>query len=397
VRWLIDQEISIFHCPPSLFRQFIDCLPANLSFPRLRAIQLSGAPIVQADFARYKTHFPPSTSLIFHMGSTEAACIAYARMNHDFRFPQEGTPVGYVQGAKKVLLLDEDRKTVEPGSIGEIAVQSRYLAKEYWRNPELTKLKFFPVPESPDERIYLTGDLGRFEPDGLLVHLGRKDLMVKIRGYRVELGEVERALLAHRDIQQAAVVTSPGENAEAYLAAYVVPRRGRALAVDEIVGFLRNQLPDYMIPLRFAFLPSLPLSNGKLDRKALPPLQGTRPEMNCLYQAPQSEIELTLSSIWSEALGIDKVGVHDNFLTLGGHSLAASRVAARVIAHFRLELPLRALFDSPTVAHMATVISTYQDKRMDEDGLSRLLEELEDMSDEEARRLLAERRNYRLT
>ena len=221
--------------------------------------------------------------------------------------------------------------------------------------------------------------------------------MVKIRGYRVELGEVERALLAHPEIQQAAVVASPGENAEPYLAAYLVPRRGDALAVDEIVGFLRNQLPDYMIPLRFSFLTSLPVSNGKLDRKALPHLQKSRPEMNCPYQAPRSEIELTLSSIWSEVLGIDKVGIHDNFFALGGHSLAASRVVARIVEHVRLDLPLRALFDSPTVADMATVISTYQEKRLDEDGLSRLLEELENMSDEKARRLLAEPQNRRLT
>jgi len=296
--------------------------------------------------------------------------------------------VGYVQGAKTVLMLDEDQKAVDLGGVGEIAVQSRYLAKEYWRNPELTRLKFLPAPGSPDERIYLTGDLGRFEPDGSLVHLGRKDLMVKIRGYRVELGEVESALLAHPEIQQAAVAAWPGENDEPYLAAYLVPRRGEALAVDEIVGFLRNQLPDHMIPLRFSFLPSLPGGNGKLDRKALPPVQGNRPEMNCPYQAPRSEVELTLCAIWSEVLGIEKVGVYDDFFALGGHSLAASRIVARIVRDFRLNLSLRDFFDSPTVADMATALACYQTKSVDEDGLSRLLEELEDMSDEQARQLL---------
>jgi amino acid adenylation domain-containing protein len=393
MQWLIDEEITIFHCPPSVFRQFVDCLSGDIQFPSLRLIQLSGAPIAERDFDHYKKHFPPATSLAFHMASTEAPGIACAIVNHDFRFPKRGTPAGYVRGRKQVLLLDEDGNEVDFGGVGEIAVKSRYLAKEYWHNPELTKVKFLPVPNSPGERIYLTGDLGQFEADGLLVHLGRKDLMVKIRGYRVELGEVERSLLTHPEIAEAAVVAWSGEGAEPFLAAYVVPRHKKSLPVDQVIAFLRNKLPDYMIPIRFSFLESLPLSNGKLNKKALPRPEGIRPRMSQAYEPPESELEHTLCAIWSEVLELDRVGIRDNFFDLGGHSLAAARVASRVVKQFQLEIPLQSLFQSPTIADLAAVITAHRGKALDEQRLTRLLEELGTLTDEEAQRLTREQQN----
>jgi acyl carrier protein len=370
----------------------VDGLSEDQRFPSLRLIQLSGAPIAESDFDQYKKHFPPSTSLAVHLGSTEVPCIASAIVNHDFKFPKKGTPTGYVRRQKKVLLLDDDGVEVKSGGVGEIAVQSRYLAKEYWRNPELTKIKFLPAPDCPGERIYLTGDLGQFEADGLLVHLGRKDFMVKIRGYRVELGEIERSLIEHPEVQEAAVVAWQGENAEPFLAAYVVPCNRDALAVDEIIAFLKNHLPDYMIPFRFSFLESLPLSNGKLNKRALPHPEGIRPRMSQAYEPPKSELEHALAAIWSEVLGIDKVGIRDNFFDLGGHSLAAGRVVSRVIKDFRLEIPLQSLFQSPTIEDMAAVIAVHQGKTLDEQTLTRLLEDLGTLSDEEAERLIGERR-----
>jgi acyl carrier protein len=314
-------------------------------------------------------------------------------VNHDFAFPKRGTPAGYIRGRKKVLLLDEDGKEVEVGGVGEIAVKSRYLATEYWRNPELTKTKFLPAADAPGERIYLTGDLGHFEADGLLVHLGRKDLMVKIRGYRVEPGEVERSLLMHPEIEEAAVVAWSGESTEPFLVAYVVPRKKQALPVDQIIAFLRNKLPDYMIPFRFSFLESLPLSNGKLNKKHLPPPEGIRPQMSQAYAPPENELQQMLCAIWSEVLGIEKVGIRDNFFDLGGHSLAAARVVSRVVKQFQLVIPLQWLFQSPTIADTAAVITAHQGKTLDEQSLTRLLEDLEALSDEEAQRLVGKQQN----
>jgi acyl carrier protein len=212
--------------------------------------------------------------------------------------------------------------------------------------------------------------------------------MVKIRGYRVELGEVERSLLLHPEIKEAAVTAWSGESAEPFLAAYVVPREKEALLVDQIIAFLKNKLPDYMIPFRFSFLESLPLSNGKLNKKALPRPEGTRPRMNQAYEPPESELERRLSAIWSEVLEIDRVGIRDNFFDLGGHSLAAARVVSRVVKQFQLEIPLQSLFQSPTVADMAAVITVYQGKSLDEQSLTTLLEELDSLLDEEAQRLV---------
>jgi amino acid adenylation domain-containing protein len=384
VPWLIAEKITILHCSPSLFRQFVDCLPAGVRFPSLRLVHLSGSPIAESDFDQYKKHFPPSTSLAFHMGATEAPCIASAVVDHNFSFPGRGTPTGYSRGRKKVLLLDEDGKEVAVGAIGEIAVQSRYLAKEYWHQPELTKAKFLPVPDSAGERIYLTGDLGQFQPDGLLVHLGRKDFMVKIRGYRVELGEIERVLLTHPEVREAAVTAWEREAGEAFLAAYLVLRRKKVLAVDQIMAFLRKKLPDYMIPFTFSFLDSLPLINGKLNKRALPKPQRIRPQMSRAYEPPASELQRSLAAIWTEVLGIDNVGIRDSFFDLGGNSLLASLVLTRLRDQWQTEISMPMLFDQPTIAGLAAVITEMKAGHAKTGNVAELLAEIESLTDDQA-------------
>ncbi|HEX6769274.1 MAG TPA: non-ribosomal peptide synthetase [Candidatus Binatia bacterium] len=389
VPWLVAEQITILHCSPSLFRQFADCLPADVRFPSLRLLHLSGAPIAATDFDQYKKHFPPSTSLAFHMGATEAPCIGSAVVNHSFSFPSKGTPAGYNRGRKKVLLVDEDGKGVEAGAVGEIAVQSRYLAKEYWRHPELTKAKFLPVPDSRGERIYMTGDLGQFRPDGLLVHLGRKDFMVKIRGYRVELGEVERALLQHSDVKEAAVVAWEREAGEPFLAAYLVLRGQAALPVDQIMAFLRQRLPDYMIPFRFSFLDSLPLINGKLNKRELPKPERIRPQMSRPYAPPESELQQSLAVIWTEVLAIDNVGIRDSFFDLGGNSLLASLVLSRLSEQWQAEISMQAFFERPTIADLAAAITEMKGAKANHVQVADLLTEIESLTDDQATRFLA--------
>lgn len=389
VPWLIAEQITILHCSPSLFRQFVDGLPADIRFPSLRLMHLSGSPIAESDFAQFRKHFPPSTSLAFHMGATEAPCIAAAVVDHSFTFPVRGTPAGYIRGQKQVLLLDDAGKEVGAGGIGEIAVRSRSLAKEYWHHPELTEAKFLPVPDSPGERIYLTGDLGQFQADGLLVHLGRKDFMVKIRGYRVELGEVERALLLHPQIKEAAVVAWEREAGEPFLAAYLVLRGKAPLPVDQIMAFLRQRLPDYMIPFRFSFLDSLPLINGKLNKRGLPKPDRTRPQMSRAYEAPESELQRVLAAIWTEVLAIDPVGIRDSFFDLGGNSLLASLVLSRLPEQWRAEITLQALFEKPTIADLAAVITEMKLARSNKGEVADLLAEIESLTDDQATHYLA--------
>jgi acyl carrier protein len=324
------------------------------------------------------------------MGSTEAGRICSAILDQTFSFPEEGTAAGFPRRGKKILLLDENGHEVGPNQVGEIAVKGAGLGVGYWKKPDLTSANFISDQSSGDETICLTGDLGRMLPDGFVVHLGRKDSMVKIRGYRVELAEIEKSLHAHPAVKDAGVVAWDRRPGEKFLVAYVVARQDPPPTVNELNDFLRKKLPDYMIPSAFMFTEALPLTNGKLDRRALPKPNERRPELSQPYVLPRNEVERTLTGIWAEILSLDRVGVHDNFFDLGGHSLAATRVVSQVIKNFQLELPIQSLFESPTVADMAAVINQHREARITEEELERLLAEVESMSEEEAKKLVVE-------
>ena len=355
--WLNDERITIYHSTASLFRQLAESLPDGGMHPDLRLIRLTGAPISKRDFDLYKTRFGSNTFLRIAMGSTEMGSISIcaAILNQGFSYPTEGFPIGYPSRGRTILFLDEDRRPVAPGQIGEIAVQSENLSGGYWKQPKATNEKFLPDPNGGGERIYLTGDFGLMLPHGFVVHLGRKDLMVKIRGYRVDFSEVEQALLKHPAIKDAGVRAwdHEGEDGEKYLAAYIVPRSEPQLNVSEIRQFLAAKLPDYMIPTAVQFVEALPLTNGKLDRQRLPKPDKLRPALKESYVGPRNETERKLADIWSEVLQIADIGVHDNFFDLGGHSLAAARIVSRVLAYFRVDLSLTSFYGSATLAGLA--------------------------------------------
>jgi len=388
---LVEREqITVLHLPPALFRQLGDIFSGAKLPSCVRLIQLSGAPITQRDFDIFKKLCSPQALLEISMGSTETRGICAALVDRTFSFPKDGAPVGYPRPGKEILLVDDDGREVGPNEVGEIAVKGMNLTGGYWRKPASTNSKFLPDPEGGERRMYLTGDLGRKLPDGFLIHLGRKDLRVKIRGYRVEIAEIEKLLLEHPGVKDAGVIASDREPGEKQLNAYLVARADARPTINELNDFLKAKLPGYMIPSTFVFLESLPLTNGKLDRAKLPLPDRQRPGLLEPYGPPRTPVEKALAEIWAEVLSLDRIGIHDNFFDLGGHSLAASRVISRVITSFQLELPLKALFESPTVAEMAAVIEAHQGKKVGEADLERMLAELESVSDEEARRLIAE-------
>ncbi|MCZ6626467.1 MAG: AMP-binding protein, partial [Deltaproteobacteria bacterium] len=282
-------------------------------------------------------------------------------------------------------------KQVGFNQIGEIAVKSCYLPPGYWRNPDITQSKFLADPEGGDKRIYLTGDLGRMAEDGCLEHLGRKDFQVKVRGYRIETGEAEMRLLDHPAIKEVAVVTQDDQYGDKLLAAYIVPSSKPGPSIGELLSFLQEELPDYMIPSAFVMLDTLPLApNGKVDRQALPAPDRARPELDTPFVVPRTPVEEALVQIWAEVLCLDQVGIHDNFFELGGHSLLATRVISRVINTIKVEVSIKSLFESPTVADMAVVITENMAKKAGGEELARMLAELESISDEEARQRLAD-------
>ena len=361
--WLQEEQVTVCHLPPLAFRSLASCLSGQNPLPDLRLLCLSGAPVTRLDFDLYKQHFTSSTVLAIVMGATEACTLSCANVDHHFTFPHEGTPIGHPHEGRTILLVDEQHRQVGPGEVGEIAVKGRNLSLGYWRRPDLTREKFLADPGGGDERIFLTGDLGRRLPDGSFVHLGRKDSLVKIRGYRVELAEVEKALATHRDVREAAVVAwdrAPGEKS---IAAYVVPRPDTTPSVQALQDCLKNAVPDYMVPSSFVFLASLPLVNGKLDRRALPPPNHQRPALSSEYVAARSALESQLVTLWETVLGTVPIGIHDDFFALGGHSLLGARMIAEVHDALGADLPLRARFDAPTIAQFAKTIEAREESR----------------------------------
>jgi acyl-coenzyme A synthetase/AMP-(fatty) acid ligase/acyl carrier protein len=385
--WLTSEKISLCAMSSRLFRAFCQTLTGAETFPYLRLIRLRSETAQKSDVALYRKYFSADCILYSGLAATEAGNLSSYYIDHHLTIPGDELPVGYAFQDKEVKLLDDNGREVGFNEAGEIVVRSRYLSPGYWNRPDLTQSKFRPDPSGDGRRIYVTGDLGLMLPDGCLIHKGRKDFRVKIRGYGVEIAEVEKVLLAHMEIKEAVVLAEPDESGEDRLLAYIT-RPASSLSVVELRNFLAQKLPDYMIPSRFTFVDALPLtSSGKLDRKALPKLDEHRPELSQSYVAPQNEVERMLAEIWAEVLSLDRVGVHDNFFDLGGHSLAAARVVSQVIKQFRLELPLQSLFKAPTVAEMAAVIDERQKNRLTEEELERILTELETMSEEEAKKL----------
>jgi acyl carrier protein len=209
-----------------------------------------------------------------------------------------------------------------------------------------------------DARRYLTGDIGYLMPDGCLVHMGRKDFLVKIRGFRVETGEVESALRALQEIKQAVVVVGADGTGEKRLVAYVVPERDSLVTPMALRRRLNEKLPDYMVPQTFVMLNELPLTaNGKIDRNALPDPGTSRPQLETPYEAPGTAVEMSLVKIWADVLNLSTVGIRDDFVALGGHSLLAARIVAKINEVFGIEVSIRSLLDVSTVAGLAGLVN----------------------------------------
>jgi amino acid adenylation domain-containing protein len=387
--WLNQEEITIYFSVPVVFRHFVSTITGQEKFPHLRIIQLGSDLVTSRELEEYQKHFSADTILIIRLGATETGTLRRMYFNLESPLEETKNAVGYATEDADISLLDEEGEEEKCDAIGEIVVKSRYISPGYWRRPDLTREKFFSDPDGGDKRIYYTGDLGRLRSDGLLYHLGRKDFQLSIRGHRVEAGEIEALLLAQDNVKEALVTTGKAATGadDDHLIAYIVPFEKPFPSTSLLRRAAREKLPAFMVPSDFVFLESLPLTpNGKVDRLALPAPDNARPELDVVYAAPQSDIEKHLAKIWGEVLSIEQVGIHDNFFDLGGHSLAASRVISRAIQTFRLELPVNALFDAPTVARMAIIVEQNGAKRANDAELEQMLREVETMTEEEAHR-----------
>ena len=357
--WLKNHEITIYHSTPTVYRYFLGALPEDDKFSHLRLIVLGGEEVVRGDVELYRRHFSKDCLFVNGLGPTESTLALQYFMNFESKIVRHSVPVGYpVEDTTICLLNDEGEDAV---IFGEIAICSRYLAPGYWRKPELTSKVFLPVPEGHDRRVYRTGDMGRLLPNGAIEFTGRKDFQIKLRGFRIELGEIEEALSHHPEVDKAVVVAREDRPGEKRLVAYVVRKPGQPALANELRGYLKQMLPDYMVPASFVFLDRLPLTpNGKVDRKALPAHDPERPDLGSTFVPPHTPAEELLAGIWCQLLGLSQIGVEDNFFELGGHSLLATRVMSRVREAFRWILPLRSLFEAPTVAGLAETVERVQ-------------------------------------
>ena len=281
-------------------------------------------------------------------------------------------------------MLDDAGQEVGPGEVGQLAVKSRYISRGYWRDPERTNAVFLPDPTGSNARIYLTGDLGVREPDGCLIHVGREDFQVKIRGFRIDVAEVEVALRAIEGIESAVVVGRQDGMSQQRLVAYFVPTTNPPITVTKLRQSLARVLPDYMIPSVFVSIDAIPQTpNGKTDRLRLPLPGRDWPVLENPFVPPRNEIETEVAAIWAEVLGLDQVGVHDNFFELGGDSLLATQIIARVIRGLKVNISIRRLLESPSVASMAEYALLAQAEGVGAGTLTQILNEIESLSDEE--------------
>ncbi len=275
--------------------------------------------------------------------------------------------IGRAVAGGRAYVVDRRLLPVPRGVPGELLLGGAGLARGYLGRPALTAGRFVPDPFGPagrggreGGRLYRTGDRVRFLPDGRLEFLGRLDHQVKVRGFRIEPGEVERALRAHPSVADA-VVVARGEGADRMLVGYLVPDPGAGSGpapMAEIRAFLGARLPDYMVPSVFVSLDALPLTpNGKVDRGALPEPGSGRPDLRAEYVAPETEVENVLATLWSEILGVERIGIHDSFFELGGHSLKATEVLLRVRELFGVEVPVHELFERPTISGLEMAIA----------------------------------------
>lgn len=389
--WLIEQGITIYHSAPTVFRHFMASLTDKVLFPQLRLINLSGEAATKSDALQYKAIFSPDCVFVNMWGATETGFISQFFIDKESAIPGHMLPLGYGIQDKEILLLDDSGRKVGFNEIGEITVRSRYLSPGYWDRPDMNRIAYLFDPREANNRIYRTGDLARMLQDGCLLYLERKDFQVKIRGNRVELAEAEAALLEHPEIKEGVIVAKEDQLHNLCLVAYVTSNTKPAPSTGMVRDFLKEKVPEYMIPSAIVWLDALPRTpSGKIDRNTLPaPEQGISERQDSLVP-PSNPTEQTLVQIWADTLKLDHVGINDNFFDLGGHSLNASQIVSRVFQHFRVQIPIQALYESPTVAEMAAVIKEHKGDNLTVKELEQILTEVESLSEDEVQKRVSE-------
>jgi len=356
--WLDEEQITVLHPPVLLFRRFLSTLEGENLFPSVRLVALAGDMVLSSDVEEWKRHFSKSCSLTHRFSTTETALLTVSRVGPE-TIPEPGTVLAGRPVADKCLwLIDEAGEIVAAGETGELVVKSSYIADGYWRQPEETAAAFKRDPQAPGQRIYRTGDLGRFSDDGSFEFLGRRDHQVKIRGYRVDTREVDSALLQLDEVDDATTIVQRGPG-EDRLLSFVVLKQGFQFKPSALRERLRTYLPEWKIPARFQSISSLPMTlTGKVDKQRLE--KAVRDPLTIESSSAETPltIEQELAEIWRATLRLDTVGYDDNFLDLGGDSISSLISVNMIERRYGIRVPQAELLQHGTIRQLADRIRT---------------------------------------
>ena len=399
-RLLVAEKVTVLNQTPSSFRQLMyaeEMLGASRELA-LRYVIFGGEALeLQSLKPWFDRHGDKKPQLVNMYGITETTVhVTYRPIAIDDT--NGGSVIGCAIPDLQVYILDRQMQPAPVGVPGEIYVGGAGVARGYLNRPELSDERFIPDVFQPDQnrRLYKTGDLARRLANGDVEYLGRIDLQVKIRGFRIELGEIESVLAKHAAVRESVVILANDASGEKRLVAYYTPQAGQKATNAELFAFLKDRLPEYMVPAAFVELERMPLnSNGKIDKKALPAADLARPERAEDFVTPQTPLEEEVASVWKEVLGLERVGVNENFFEIGGHSLLATRVIMLLRSRLGLSISLRLLFEYPTIAGMATALMDTLLDEIDEPSLLEMISEVENLSDNEVCQLRTEGANLR--
>ncbi len=368
LHWLEEERITIAHAVPSLAQFWLAHVPPGVSLRTIRYVFMAGEPLTDTLVHQWRAAFSSGAEIVNLYGPTETTMAkCFYRVPAD---PLHGVqPTGLSLPQAQALVLTKENRLCGIGEQGEIVIRTPFRTLGFVNASEEDSKRFVPNPFRDDEGdlLYHTGDRGRYRPDGLLEILGRLDDQVKIRGVRVEPGEVTATLARYPAVEACVVVPRKHEQDGTYLAAYVVASESDGPTVGQLRTYLNQHLPAALVPSAFVFLDQLPLTpNGKVDRRALPEPDRTLSQLETAYVAPRTPEEEALSTIWAQVLGVERVGVHDNFFDLGGHSLLGVRLFALINKTLDVDLPLVALFQAPTIEGLATIVHRDKASKADE-------------------------------
>jgi amino acid adenylation domain-containing protein len=357
--WLLREGMTVLHATSfALFRQQTAILKERIHLPSLRIVLLSGEELYRKDLEMFRALFPEGMEFSYRLAGSEALMMTEHALAPDSDIPGEKVTAGFVVPDKELLLLDADGNPAPPGEAGEIAIRSRYLADGYWRKEELTRARFRPDPEGGDRRIFLSGDMGRLLTGGQLLYMGRKDNIVRVRGFNIQLEAVESALQRMPGICDAAASALAIRGSEKRLVGYLVADSGSKPSIRQIRNHLMGVLPAFMIPTVYLFVDSLPRTPmGRLERQALPVPGTGRPNLDTPYVEPRDEVERRLCGLWAGLLGLEQVGTADDFFLLGGDSLLSVNMVLQAEQDFRREVP-PSFFGDPTIANLVRIWRT---------------------------------------